>query len=201
VEAAGGIAVIVLSIIALSRIGNVGALPAITTIILGAALVAEGGTIATEFSRMMRESFGATTASAGEFSGGMTVEIVIGATVLVLGVLALLGVAAVTLLPAAVIVAGALLLIAASNVHRLHGVRAAAMGASETTQTLMLTSISGAAGFQALAAVAAIVLGILALSATANVAVFTIVGLLVLGAAVAMSGGTLTGNLMRLINR
>lgn len=200
VEAAGGIAIIVLSIIALSRIGNVGSLPAISTIILGAALVAEGGTIATEFSRLMSASF-ATTTAAGEFSGGITVEIIIGAAVLVLGVLTLLGVSPATLLPSSIIVAGALLLIAASNVHRMHGVKIASTGANESTQALMQTAISGAAGFQGLAAVASIVLGILALASTANMTMFTIVGLLVLGAAVTMSGGTLSGSLMRLMNR
>lgn len=201
VEVAGGIAIIVLSIIGLARIGNVGSLPAISTIILGAALIAEGGTVATEFTRLMNLSLGGATAGAGEFAGGMTTEIVVGATVLVLGVLGVLGVSPAVLIPSAVIVAGALLLIAATNVQRIHAVRATAISANEGSQALMQTAISSAAGIQVLAGLAAIVLGILALSSTAHVAVFTVVGLLVLGAAVTMSGGTLTGNLMRLINR
>ncbi|MGH6875786.1 MAG: hypothetical protein ACREHV_00250 [Rhizomicrobium sp.] len=200
VEVVGGIAIIVLSIIALARIGNVGALPAISTIILGAALIAEGGTIATEFSRLMTGVLGGT-ASVGEFSGGMTTEIVVGAVVLVLGVLGILGVSPATLLPSAVIVAGGLLLIAATNVQRMNALKAATLAANETGQALLQTAISGAAGFQVLAAIAAIVLGIIALSSAANVALFTVVGLLVLGAAVTMSGGTLTGSLTRLLNR
>lgn len=199
VEVAGGVAIIVLSIIGLARIGNVGALPAISTIILGAALVAEGGTIATEFSRLMGMSIG--TGSVAEFSGGMTSEIIVGAAVLVLGVLSVLGVAPATLIPAAIIVAGALLLVTAANVQRMNSVKIAALPAGEGAMALLQSAISAAAGFQVLAGIASIVLGILALSSTAHIAVFSLVGLLVLGAAVTMSGGTLTGSLMRMMNR
>ncbi|HEY6578052.1 MAG TPA: hypothetical protein VIY09_01900, partial [Rhizomicrobium sp.] len=136
VEVVGGIAIIVLSIIALARLGNVGALPAISTIILGAALVAEGGTIATEFSRLMAGVIGGT-AGVSEFSGGMTTEIVVGAVVLVLGVLAVLGVSPGTLLPSAVIVAGGLLLIAATNVQRMNAVRSATVTTGEAGQALL----------------------------------------------------------------
>jgi hypothetical protein len=199
VEVAGGIAIIVLSIIGLARIGNVGALPAISAIILGAALTAEGGTIATEFTRLMGMSSG--VAGAVEFSGGMTTEIFVGAVVLVLGVLSVLGVSPATLVPSAIIVAGALLLISAANVQRMNSIKLAAFGTAEGAQALLQSAVSGAAGFQVLAGIAAVVLGILALSSTAHVAVFTVVGLLVLGAAVTMSGGTLSGNLMRMITR
>lgn len=199
VEVAGGVAIIVLSIIGLARIGNVGPLPAISTIILGAAVIAEGGTILTEFSRLLGMSTGTT--SVAEFSGGMTNEIVIGAAVLVLGVLSVLGVVPATLVPAAIIVAGALLLVGAANVQRMNSVKISALPTGEAAQALLHSAISAATGFQVLAGIASIVLGILALSSTVHVAVFSIVGLLVLGAAVTMSGGTLTGSLMRMMNR
>lgn len=199
VEVAGGVAVIVLSIIGLARIGNVGYLPAISTIILGAALVAEGGTIATEFSRLMGMSMGASSVT--EFAGGMTSEIVVGAAVLVLGVLSVLGVATATLVPAAIIVAGALLLIGAANVQRMNTIKVAALPTGEGAQALLQSAISAAASFQVLAGIASIVLGIMALCSTAHIAAFSLVGLLVLGAAVTMSGGTLTGSLMRMMNR
>ncbi|HEX4078993.1 MAG TPA: hypothetical protein VHX61_08995 [Rhizomicrobium sp.] len=200
VEIAGGVAIIVLSIIGLARIGTgVGALPEISAIILGAALIAEGGTIATEFTRLMSMSIGA--AGAAEFTGGMTTEIVVGAVVLVLGVLSVLGVAPAILVPSAIIVAGALLLISAANVQRMNSVKVAALETADGGQALLQSAISTAAGFQVLAGIASVVLGILALSATAHVAVFALAGLLVLGAAVTMSGGTLSGSLMRIINR
>jgi len=199
VEVAGGVAIIVLSIIGLARIGDVGALPAISTIILGAAIVAEGGTIATEFSRLLGMSIGVS--GAAEFSGGMTTEIVVGAVVLVLGVLSILGVSPATLIPSAIVVAGALLLISAANVQRMNSVKVAALGSAEGAQALLQSAISSAAGFQVLAGIAAIVLGILALSSATHVVLFAVVGLLVLGAAVTMSGGTLTGSLMRMIRR
>lgn len=199
VEVAGGVAIIVLSIIGLARIGNVGALPAISAIILGAALIAEGGTIATEFSRLTGMGVGATGVS--EFSGGMTTEILVGAVVLVLGVLSVLGVSPAALVPSAIIVAGALLLISAANVQRMNSVKIATLGTAPAAETLLQSAVSTAAGFQVLAGIAAIVLGILALSSAANVAIFALVGLLVLGAAVTMSGGTLTGSLMRMMLR
>lgn len=199
VEVAGGVAVIVLSIIGLARIGNVGPLPAISTIILGAALIAEGGTIATEFSRLMGMSMGGVGAS--EFSGGMTSEIVVGAAVLVLGVLSVLGVAPATLVPSAIIIAGALLLVGAANVQRMNSIKIAALPTAEGAQALLQSAISTAAGFQVLAGIASVVLGILALCSTTHIAAFSLVGLLVLGAAVTMSGGTLTGSLMRMMNR
>lgn len=202
VEVAGGIAIIVLTIIGLARIGNVGALPAISTIILGAALVAEGGTIATEFSRLMGMSMGsAGVAGVAEFAGGMTTEIVVGAAVLVLGVLSVLGVATATLVPCAIIVAGALLLVGAANVQRMNSIKVAALPTGEGAQALLQSAISMSAGFQVLAGIAAIVLGILALCSATHIAVFSLVGLLVLGAAVTMSGGTLTGSVTRMLNR
>jgi hypothetical protein len=199
VEVAGGLAIIVLSIIGLARIGNVGALPAISAIILGAALIAEGGTIATEFSRLMGTSIG--TAGAAEFSGGMTTEIMIGAVVLVLGVLSVLGVSPATLVPSAVIVSGALLLISAANVHRMNNVKIEALETAGMGRLLLQSAVSTAAGCQVLAGIAAVVLGILALSSAASAALFTVVGLLVLGAAVTMSGGTLTGSFIKMIAR
>ena len=235
-EIAGGIAVIVLSIIGLARVGNLGgnlagnvgnavgnvagnavgnaagnaagavgstinglahtmgSLPAISTIILGAAIIAEGGTIASGFSRLANENAGAT--GAAQVGGGMTTEIVIGAVVLILGVLALLGVSPVTLVPSAIILAGSLLLIGAANVQRMNSAKISLLNSNGSTQALQQPGISAAAGFQVLG-VAAVVLGILALASTIHIAAFMLVGLLVLGAAFTMSGGSLTGSLTR----
>lgn len=199
VEAAGGIAVVILSIIALSRATSL-TLPPIAVIILGAAMLAEGGTIATEFSRLLSMASGGLL-NASEIGGGMTTEIFIGVAVLVLGVLALVGIGTGTLVPVAVIATGGMMLLTAGGVHRMNQIRIQSGGATEPAQGLMMAAGSGAAGFQVLAAIAAIVLGILALSSAVHAMTFALVGLLVLGAAIAMSDTALTGSLTRFLTR
>lgn len=198
VEAVGGIAVVVLSIIALSRTGGAAVPASVATIILGAALLAEGGTIATEFSRLLSITTGGTM-SAAEVGGGMTAEMFVGASVLVLGILALIGISTATLIPAAVIATGGMMLLTAGGVHRMNQVRIRTGTTPENAQALIMAAGSGAAAFQILAAIAAIVLGILALAMTAHTAGFTLVGLLVLGASVVLSGTSLTGSLTRFL--
>ncbi|MBS0274451.1 MAG: hypothetical protein JSR55_08625 [Proteobacteria bacterium] len=202
VEAAGGIAVIVLSIIGLTRI-DAGALTSIAVIILGAAMLAEGGSIATEFSKLL--NLNGSTLSGVEMGGGMLSEIVVGAGVLVLGVLSLLGVSATTLVPVAVLASGALLLISAPSVQRMNEVRLEASSLAAPGQRLMQTAGSAAAGLQVLAGLAAIVLGILALTTTGTAttgreAMFALIGLLVLGSSMLISASTVTGNMMRLFH-
>lgn len=202
VEAAGGIAVIVLSIIGLTR-ADAGALTSIAVIILGAAMLAEGGSIATEFSRLLNLN-GAL--SGVEMGGGMLSEIVVGAGILVLGVLSLLGVSTVTLVPVAVLAGGALLLISAPSVQRMNEVRLEATSMPVAGQQLMRTAGSAAAGLQVLAGLAAIVLGILALTTTGTATtgregMFALIGLLVLGASMLISASTVTGNMMRIFHR
>lgn len=200
VEAAGGIAVIVLSIIALSRTGGSATLPSIAVIILGAALLAEGGTIATEFSRLLAMVTGGAM-NAVDLGGGIATEIFVGASVLVLGVLALIGISPMTLISVAVIATGGMMLLTAGGVHRMNHIRVQTGGTPEIAQSLILAAGSGAAAFQILAAIAAIVLGILALTSAAVTMAFTLVGLLVLGAAIVLSGTALTGSLMRVLAR
>lgn len=199
VETAGGIAVVILSIIALSRTTSL-TLPPIAVIILGAALLAEGGTIATEFSRMLSMVSGGAL-NALEVGGGMTAEIFIGAAVLVLGILALVGIGTATLIPVAVIATGGMMLLTAGGVQRLNQIRVQTGGATETAQSLMLSAGSGAAAFQILMAIAAVVLGILALSSAGATMTYTLAGLLILGAAIALSGTAITGSMMRFLNR
>lgn len=203
VEAAGGIAVIVLSIIGLTR-ADAGVLTSIAVIILGAAMLAEGGSIATEFSKLL--NLNASTLSGVEMGGGMLSEIVVGAGVLVLGVLSLLGVSTITLVPVAVLAGGGLLLISAPSVQRMNEVRLEASSMPVAGQQLMQTAGSAAAGLQVLAGLAAIVLGILALTTTGTATtgregMFALIGLLVLGSSMLISASTVTGNLMRFFHR
>lgn len=198
IEAAAGIAVIVLAIIGLAR-ADTGFMISITGIVLGAALLAQGGAIATEYSKLLAMITGGTL-GAVELGGGMTVEILAGGSAIVLGILGLLSLAPEILLPAAVIGVGASAILSASSFQRLNTLKAQAAGLSEIAQKVAQATVTGAIAVQVLAGGAAIVLGILALTLTAHAGTLTLVGLLVLGASVTVSGTALTGRLLRLFN-
>jgi hypothetical protein len=196
VEAAGGIAVIVLSIIGLARVGE-SFMTSIATIVLGVALLAEGGTIAAQFSKLLSVATGGTL-GAMQLGGGMTTEILGGGAAIVLGILGLVGLYPMLLLPAAVIAVGGSLVLTAGAVERLNELRVQSAGLSEMAQKVAQAAVSGAVGMQVLAGIAAIVLGILALASESHAATLTLVGLLVLGSAVTISGTALAGRFMRM---
>lgn len=198
VEAAAGIAVVVLSIIGLAQAGA-GFMTPVATIVLGAALLAQGGAIASEYSKLLAMISGGAL-GAVELGGGMTVEIMAGAAAVVLGILGLLDLAPGVLLPAAVIAVGASLILAASSFQRLNTLKVQAANISDLAQKVAQATVGAAIAAQVLAGGAAIVLGILALTIVAHTMVLTLVGLLVLGAAVAVSSTALTGRLLRLFN-
>jgi ABC-type microcin C transport system duplicated ATPase subunit YejF len=117
---------------------------------------------------------------------------------IVLGVLALLGVRAPILTSVAAIAFGGALIISASSVWALLTSRSVA--ARFETRNTMLQRVAaeiaaGSSGVQAMAGLAVIVLGILAVSGiyTEELA---LVALLVAGAAVVMTGSTLSGTMI-----
>ena len=213
VEAVGGLAVAVLSILGLAGLASE-SLAAITGIIFGIAMFAEGVAIATEYSGLYARVSGGLM-GAVELGGGMTVEIMAGGAAIVLGVLAVVGIAPLYLLPALVITGGASLLLTAGALQRLNSLKVSAAETPELAQRIMRVVTSSAAGGQMLAGVAAIVLGIVALAslpaaasaaaagggAIATWLILTLVGLLVLGSSIMTSGGSLVGRLIQMFNR
>jgi hypothetical protein len=196
-EAAGSIAVIVLSIIGLAQTTPGISIVAVAVIVLGAALLAEGGALAGEFSRLVATS-GEIVSADTEISG-MSLQVAGGGTALVLGILALLGVASDTVTAAAVILVGAVLLLTAGTIPQLRQLRARATGTSEMALIIGRSAMSGMAGAQFLCGVAAIVLGILALSAAdmASARNLILVGLLVIGGAMTIGVTAMSGNMLR----
>jgi hypothetical protein len=194
VDAVGGIATVVLAIVALSGIQQP-MITAIATIIFGAALLIQGGTMLSEFARMIFPA-GAAMPGAEQFGGGSIATLFLaGAGGIVLGVLALIGIAPGVLIAAAVITFGATLVLSSNAVWQLHLLRRSTMGpASAFTGGEILASemASGSAGIQALAGLAAIVLGILAVVGSLP-ATLTLIALLVMGATLVMTGSSLTG--------
>jgi hypothetical protein len=217
IQAFGGLAVIVLAILGLSGLAPA-MLASIAGIVIGAALLAEGGTIAGELS-ILASGPVHDAASSAEAGSGMTVEFLAGGAVVVLGILALIGISQPILVPALIIVTGTALILTTGTMHHLDEVKMEASGTSGDAQRIVRGAASGTAGAQLLAGLAAIVLGILALvsspagtaggraAATAATTgagstwiILTLVALLVLGTALAINRATLAGRLVRLFN-
>src|SRR5262245_39381042 len=89
-DAIGGIATIVLAIVALGGVHPEIILP-IAVIVFGAALLIQGGTLLSEY-ESLTSPVGATNVSPEQFGlGGLSVLFLVGVAGIVLGVLALLG--------------------------------------------------------------------------------------------------------------
>lgn len=207
VEAVGGLAVVVLSILGLTGIGP-SFMASVSGIIFGIALLAQGAAIASEFSQLFAKVTGGTV-GAFELGGGMTIEVMAGAAAVVLGILALVGQVPGILLPALIISAGGSLILTTGTLQRLSDLKMEAASAPEIAQRVARATVSGAAAAQFLAGLAAVVLGILALvsmqtaapvtaAAPGSSMILTLVGLLVLGAAITMSGGTLARRFLQM---
>lgn len=203
IEGIGGIAVMALAILAL-----VGVLPALLTtiggIVFGAAMLAAGLSIAATWSQLGSQ-VSETRRERLELGGGAGAETLVGIAAIALGVLALVGVAQATLLPALIITGGTGLLLSAGSTQRLNDLRMEAQGNSQSARKIARQAAEGGVIAQTIGGIAAIVLGILALVATpaaaaAGFGTLAQVGILVLGVTTAIAGGALSGkmgNMMR----
>jgi hypothetical protein len=196
-DAIGGIATVVLAIVGLSGVHS-DVMLAIATIVFGAALMVEGGTLLSEYAHIIFPP-GASGATPTEFSGGGIASLfLVGAAGIVLGVLALLGIHPAVLTAVAAITFGSALIVSSKAVWALHLMKQASMMVREPqdwrmgSEALAGEMASGTAGLQAFAGLAAVVLGILALVGTFP-AVLTLVALLALGATIVMTGSALSG--------
>jgi hypothetical protein len=194
VDALGGVATVVLAIVALAGIHQ-DVLAPIAVIVFGAALLIQGGAMASDFAQIGPP----TGISAEQFSmGGLSALFLVGASGIVLGVLALIGIAPTVLTSVAVIAFGAAAVVSSNSVRQLYLLRSAAMrmGAPQGGSMFLAGEMaSGSAGVQLLAGLTAIVLGILAVTGTDPVTLI-LAALIVLGAAIVLSGSTLSGIVM-----
>jgi hypothetical protein len=178
---AGALALAILALIGVipSVLGPVAAIAA------GVALVTGGGSIAARALTLVgsRSRYDVRR----QIVGGLGMEAVTGAGGAVLGLLALLGISPVTLLPVAGIVLGTSLLMASGALTRLEGLLNETNTGHETSHRTLYV----ATGSDFLVGIGAIVLGILALAGYSPVTL-SLVALLSIGAAVLMSGSTLT---------
>jgi hypothetical protein len=197
VDAIGGIATIVLAIIALSGVHEM-TLAGIATIVFGVALLIQGGTMLTEYTRMSAAPIIGEEVGSG---GGLSALFLVGVAGVVLGVLALLGIYSQTLIAIAVIAFGAGLLLSSNSVWHLYrwnkdSRRISAVQPVSSGEILASEMAAGSAVMQCLAGLAAGILGILSVVGIANPVVLAIVGLLVLGATVLMTGSSLSAMVM-----
>ncbi|HEX3885153.1 MAG TPA: hypothetical protein VHW66_21035 [Stellaceae bacterium] len=195
-EGIAGIAVIVLAIIALAGASSGATLTAIATIVIGVGLMVQGFNTAAENARPMSPE--AAVGGGRDVTGEVMVDCVAGGVGIVLGILALIGVAATpVLLPCALIVFGsALLLSGALEMPASTVVPLSAAG----TQAVSTRGSAGTGGMEILVGIAGIVLGILALLTTHS-AILVVVGFIAVGAALLMVGATFSGAILRIVTR
>lgn len=178
VAGAGAVILGVLGIIGLLP----GVLDSIATIAAGFAVLVGSLALGARATRLVGQR-----ADAHRLIGsGMGLASLAGLAVVVLGILALLGVSRVELLSVVPIIVGAALLFASVSLARFEQLLRVERG----TEAVYIAS-----GSEALIGVGAVVLGILALSGVAPVTL-SLIAVLSVGAAVLMSGTSLTSQLM-----
>ncbi len=201
VDAIGGIATIVLAIIALTGVHDM-TLAGIATIVFGVALLIQGGTMLSEYTRMSTPAGMSAMGEETGSGGGLSALFLVGIAGIVLGVLALLNIYAQTLISISVIAFGAGLLLSSNSVWHLYRSKRSAHrlgGPTSSGEVFASEMAAGSAVMQSLAGLAAGILGILAVTGTANPAILALVGLLVLGATVLLTGSSLSAMVMGLM--
>jgi hypothetical protein len=193
-EGAAGIATIVLAVIALAGIAAT-ALASIVTIVIGVGLMVQAFNSAAERAKAIPAGAAPTALSSG-IGGEVMVDVVTGITGIVLGILALVGINATHLVPAALIVfGGALLLSGVVEIVPRPVPVAAAGGGPAQIATYQGSAATG--GLEVMVGVAAIVLGILSLILMSSW-VLVLVGFIAIGAAMLMVSATFSGAVTRM---
>lgn len=193
VTAAGAVVLVILSLSGVFPLY----LGAIATMAIGAALLMKAGSIASRFSRLAYET-GDTPGATIELGAGMSTELVAGAAGVALGVLAVIGLAQVTLLAVATIVFGGALLLGGGETYRVSQLIHRHQGGSlEHTLRAMAKSSAGA---ETLVGVGAMVLGILALVGIEPL-ILVLVALLSISGAQLLTGLTESGRMTKIIAR
>jgi hypothetical protein len=197
-EALCGVAAIMLAIVSLAGVFPI-SLGAIAAIVLGAGLVLEGLAIGARFTNLLQGMSGSRIATA-ELGGGLSAEFLAGAAGIVLGILALVGIAPVTLLWVTSIVFGGALLLEAGATARLNNLIVEHRRAPLMARQLCNAMVTASAGAQVLIRLAAIVLGIVGLAGVYPLTL-SMVAFLCAGAAVTLSGGALSTKMFKMVNR
>jgi hypothetical protein len=189
----------------LAILGLAGILPfymlMIGIIAAGAALFIEGVSVGGAYAKLHNEQVLYTEAEDQlGTSTGLSVQVLGGATAIVLGILGLVGLFPGTLAAIAVIALGAALLLGGPARAELNWSALELRHASNSSRVLATQAVHGASGILALVGLGAVVLGILALVATAPPASATastlvLVAVLAIGAAELLGGSSILGRI------
>ncbi len=133
-EGAAGIAVIVLAIIGLAGIST-GVLVSIATIVIGVGLMVQAFNSAAQNSKLMAVN-AVTNPTGTELAGEVMVDCLCGLTGIVLGILALVGIAPTHLVPPALIVFGGALVLSGASSAWPRSVAVAVPGAAQDPRRL-----------------------------------------------------------------
>ncbi len=202
VDAIGGVTTIVLAVVGLANI-DPHLMVGIATVIFGVALLIQGGTMLSEYARIIYPP-GARAASFEQFGGNsLSAVFLVGASGVVLGVLALLGIHSTILTPVAIIAFGTALVLSSNAVWHLYLLKRATAASSDQSslagsEILASEMASGSAGIQALAGLAAVVLGILAVAGS-DTTTLSLIALLALGATLILTGSSLSWTVLSLM--
>jgi hypothetical protein len=187
-----GIAAIVLVI--LSYIGVLRfAMAAVATIVIGGGLLAQGLALSRRHKEIRSELAAAGNAKAADGIGsGATVEIVAGIIGVVLGIIALAGGSPRAMMAISLIAFGFALIMVGPLANRLDELNAVSSRAEGVPLDGSHKTVRTTSGMDVLVGIAAVILGILALIGLATNIAVLLVGLLITGIALAVSGGVMT---------
>lgn len=191
------LALVILGILALARIDP--------TLLVSIAVIVAGVMVASDSAALSQQIAAALAANkahrvnASELPAGMGAGVLGGITGVVLGILAILGVAPSTLIAVAVIVFGAAVMFDFAARSQLHALRMTTEETSEHSAKLALATATSTRTAAMFTAVGLIALGIIALAGISG-DVLTAVALLGLGAYVLLEEGSVAGHLMHLFS-
>ena len=195
-EVVAGVGAIVLAVL-----GLIGVFPltmaAIATIAIGAAILLEGGAIA---ARMRLAADGMETRRT--IGGGVSAEMLGGGAGVVLGVLALVGLLPLVLLPIAVLVYGAtLLVLGATRPSLVEFARAGGpqRRVDDRAARVSEAAIASSGGALLLAGAAAAVVGVLMLIDVLPPIAWVLIASLLIGGALLLSGSSLAARIGRVV--
>ncbi len=188
--------------VVLAILGLLGIFPAlflyIATIAIGAALLFEGGAVSSRISSLTHDRT-LSRAEAEEIGTGMTAEFLAGIAGVALGILALVGVAPITLTSIAMITFGAALVFGSGSTARINSFSFEHYE-NDTARQVARESVTAAAGVQMLVGIGAVVLGILALLGIFPL-ILNLVAVLAIGGSDLISGGAIGSRMMSMFRR
>jgi hypothetical protein len=195
-QSIGGLAAIILAIVGLAHV-----LPhymvAIGALVIGAAFIFQGGNTFVEFSTLLPRQSGGRSGNSTVGSSVGT-EVLAGVAGIVLGILALVTATPDVLLPIAVIVFGAALILTSGDVSRVNALRLERAAGDDTAHQVARQSFSTGGGTQVFIGLTSVVLGIIGLIGY-DWAVLSLVALLVIGVSVLISSTALVDKMMTFV--